>query len=275
MSCGQWICADRNEEKTHCGGVSHNLIKIPCYDVTWIREWERKNVKKIEILVVEDEPKLAQTLADFLKIQNYEVQNAMDGETALDMFRENKQNIDLILLDLMLPDISGYTVLKEIRKLSEVPVIILSARSAVVDQMSGFEKGADDYITKPFTLGLVKLHIEAVLKRAGKMRSMLEYRDLRVDLSGQLVYRKDQLMETTRKEFDLLVYFIEHVGIALPRNMILDAVWEYDYTGDVRTIDTLVKQLRKKLGEECNYIRTVYGVGYIFGEDPHETEGKM
>lgn len=232
-------------------------------------------MKKIEILVVEDEPKLAQTLADFLKIQNYEVQNAMDGETALEIFRENKQKIDLILLDLMLPDISGYTVLKEIRKLSEVPVIILSARSAVADQMSGFEKGADDYITKPFTLGLVKLHIEAVLKRAGKMRSMLEYKDLRVDLSGQLVYCRDQLMETTRKEFDLLVYFMEHVGIVLPRNMILDAVWEYDYTGDVRTIDTLVKQLRKKLGEECNYIRTVYGVGYIFGEDPHETEGKM
>lgn len=104
---------------------------------------------------------------------------------------------------------------------------------------------------------------------------MLEYKELRADLSRQLVYCRDQLMETTRKEFDLLVYFMEHVGIVLPRNMILDAVWEYDYTGDVRTIDTLVKQLRKKLGEQCNYIRTVYGIGYIFGEDPHETDGKM
>lgn len=232
-------------------------------------------MKKIEILIVEDEPKLAQTLADFLRIQNYEVLHAIDGGKALDSFRENKKKIDLVLLDLMLPDISGYTVLKEIRKLSEVPVIILSARSAVVDQMSGFEKGADDYITKPFTLGLVKFHIEAVLKRAGKMRSMLEYKELRADLSRQLVYCRDQLMETTRKEFDLLVYFMEHVGIVLPRNMILDAVWEYDYTGDVRTIDTLVKQLRKKLGEECNYIRTVYGVGYIFGEDPHEADRKV
>lgn len=232
-------------------------------------------MKKIEILIVEDEPKLAQTLTDFLRIQNYEVLHAIAGGKALDIFRENKKKIDLVLLDLMLPDISGYTVLKEIRKLSEVPVIILSARSAVVDQMSGFEKGADDYITKPFTLGLVKLHIEAVLKRAGKMRSMLEYKELRADLAGQLVYCRDQLMETTRKEFDLLVYFMEHVGIVLPRNMILDAVWEYDYTGDVRTIDTLVKQLRKKLGEQCNYIRTVYGIGYIFGEDPHETDGKM
>lgn len=179
-------------------------------------------MKKIEILIVEDEPKLAQTLTDFLRIQNYEVLHAIAGGKALDIFRENKKKIDLVLLDLMLPDISGYTVLKEIRKLSEVPVIILSARSAVVDQMSGFEKGADDYITKPFTLGLVKLHIEAVLKRAGKMRSMLEYKELRADLSGQLVYCRDQLMETTRKEFDLLVYFMEHVGIVLPRNMILE-----------------------------------------------------
>ena len=133
--------------------------------------------------------------------------------------------------------------------------------------MSGFEKGADDYITKPFTLGLVKLHIEAVLKRAGKMRSVLEYKELKADLSGQMVYRKGELMDTTRKEFELLVYFMDHVGIALPRTTILDAVWEYDYTGDIRTIDTLVKQLRKKLGEDCNYIRTVYGVGYIFGEE--------
>ena len=226
-------------------------------------------VKKLEILVVEDEPKLAQTMADFLSIQNYEVQNALKGADALEYFRKNKQQVDLVLLDLMLPDISGYTVLREIRKISEVPVIILSARSAVADQMSGFEKGADDYITKPFSLGLVKMHIEAVLKRAGKLRSLLEYRDLQADIAGQLLYYKGQLPETTKKEFDLMVYFMEHPGVVLPRNTILDAVWEYDYTGDVRTIDTLVKQLRRKLGEECNYIRTVYGVGYIFGEDAH------
>ena len=121
-------------------------------------------MKKIEILVVEDEPKLAQTISDFLRIQNYEVETALTGNKALEYFCQNKQKVDLILLDLMLPDISGYTVLKEIRKISEVPVIILSARSAVADKMSGFEKGADDYITKPFTLALVKMHIEAVLK---------------------------------------------------------------------------------------------------------------
>ena len=145
-------------------------------------------MKKIEILVVEDEPKLAQTISDFLKIQNYEVETALSGNQALDYFRKNKQNVDLILLDLMLPDISGYSVLNEIRKISEVPVIILSARSAVDDQMRGFEKGADDYITKPFTLALVKMHIEAVLKRAGKLRNVLVYKNLELDINGQYLY---------------------------------------------------------------------------------------
>lgn len=228
-------------------------------------------MKKLEILVVEDEPKLAQTISDFLTIQNYDVEKKLTGNSGMEYFRENKQRVDLILLDLMLPDISGYTVLKEIRKISDVPVIILSARSAVADQMSGFEKGADDYITKPFTLSLVKMHIEAVLKRAGKLRTMVQYKDLQADVTAQLLFYKEKHIETTRKEFELMVYFMEHPGVALPRNTILDAVWEYDYTGDVRTIDTLVKQLRKKLGEECNYIRTVYGIGYIFGEDNHES----
>lgn len=227
-------------------------------------------MKKLEILVVEDEPKLAQTISDFLTIQNYKAEKKLTGNDALEYFRKNKQKVDLILLDLMLPDISGYTVLKEIRKISDVPIIILSARSAVADQMSGFEKGADDYITKPFTLSLVKMHIEAVLKRAGKLRTLVEYKDLQADVTAQLLFYKEKHIETTRKEFELMVYFMEHPGVALPRNTILDAVWEYDYTGDVRTIDTLVKQLRKKLGEECSYIRTVYGVGYIFGEEKHE-----
>ena len=140
-------------------------------------------------------------------------------------------------------------------------MIILSARSAVDDQMRGFEKGADDYITKPFTLALVKMHIEAVLKRAGKLRNVLVYKNLELDINGQYLYYRGKYIETTKKEFDLMAYFMEHPGIVLQRNMILDAVWEYDYAGDVRTIDTVVKQLRKKLGDECNYIRTIYGVG--------------
>ena len=227
-------------------------------------------MNKIKILIVEDEPKLLKTLEDFLGFQDYLTEKAMTGNDAVAIFKEKKNEIDLVLLDLMLPDISGYTVLKEIRKISEVPVIILSARSAVADQMSGFEKGADDYITKPFSLALVKLHIEAVLKRAGTRRDTLAYGNLQMDKMSQKVYIKDKIIETTKKEFDLLLYFVEHQGVVLDRNKILNAVWEYDYTGDIRTIDTLVKQLRRRLGEECNYIHTVYGVGYIFGENKGE-----
>lgn len=227
-------------------------------------------MNKIKILIVEDEPKLLKTLEDFLGFQDYLTEKSMTGNEAVAVFKEKKNEIDLVLLDLMLPDISGYTVLKEIRKISEVPVIILSARSAVADQMSGFEKGADDYITKPFSLALVKLHIEAVLKRAGIRRDILVYENLQIDRMSQKIYVKDKIIETTKKEFDLLLYFVEHQGVVLDRNKILDAVWEYDYTGDIRTVDTLVKQLRRKLGEECNYIHTVYGVGYIFGENKGE-----
>lgn len=227
-------------------------------------------MNKIKILIVEDEPKLLKTLEDFLGFQDYLSEKAMTGNEAVAVFKEKKNEIDLVLLDLMLPDISGYTVLKEIRKISEVPVIILSARLAVADQMSGFEKGADDYITKPFSLALVKLHIEAVLKRAGIRRDILVYENLQIDRMSQKIYVKDKIIETTKKEFDLLLYFVEHQGVVLDRNKILDAVWEYDYAGDIRTVDTLVKQLRRKLGEECNYIHTVYGVGYIFGENKGE-----
>lgn len=227
-------------------------------------------MNKIKILIVEDEPKLLKTLEDFLGFQDYLSEKAMTGNEAVAVFKEKKNEIDLVLLDLMLPDISGYTVLKEIRKISEVPVIILSARSAVADQMSGFEKGADDYITKPFSLALVKLHIEAVLKRTGIRRDILVYENLQIDRMSQKIYVKDKIIETTKKEFDLLLYFVEHQGVVLDRNKILDAVWEYDYAGDIRTVDTLVKQLRRKLGEECNYIHTVYGVGYIFGENKGE-----
>lgn len=224
-------------------------------------------MKKNLILIVEDEEKLARTMEDFLRLQGYDVRKAADGQEALQIFFENKNAVDLILLDIMLPGISGYEVLRELRRSSDVPVIMLTARSSVEDQMSGFEKGADDYITKPYTLELVKLHIEAVLKRAGKLKNCMEFGDISVDLDGQKVYWKETYVETTRKEYELLLYFMEHSNIVLPRSMILDAVWGYDYVGDMRTIDTLVKQLRRKLTEECTYIKSVYGVGYLFGEE--------
>ena len=206
-------------------------------------------MKKIKILVVDDEIKLLHTVTEFLTLQNFSVMQASSGSEALKIFTENKKEIELILLDLMLPDISGYSVLREIRKFSDVPVIILSARSEVTDQMNGFEKGADDYITKPFSLGLVKLHIEK---------------------GRQLVYREDKILEMTRREYELLLYFMEHKETVLSRETILNAVWDYDYAGDVRTVDTLVKQIRKKLGDDCNYIHTVYGVGYLFEDKVDE-----
>lgn len=209
-------------------------------------------------------------MGDFLKFQGYDVCCAANGREALATFYKERKTLDLILLDIMMPDISGYEVLKEIRKTSNIPVIMLTARSSVEDQMSGFEKGADDYITKPYTLELVRLHIEAVLKRAGKLANILEYQDISVNLDAKKVYWKDKYIETTRKEYELLVYFIENSGIVLARNNILDAVWGYDYVGDIRTVDTLVKQLRKKLTEECTYIKSVYGVGYLFGEGNYE-----
>ena len=223
----------------------------------------RKNL----IMIVEDEQKLARTMNDYLGLKGYDTICAADGQEALRLFYDNQKRVDLILLDVMLPGMDGYEVLKEIRRSFDVPVIMMTARSSVEDQMSGFEKGADDYITKPYTLDLVKLHIEALLKRAGKLKSWLEFGNISIDLAGQKVYWKDTYIETTRKEYELLVYFIEHSDIVLARTTILDAVWGYDYVGDIRTVDTLVKQLRRKLTDECTYIKSVYGIGYLFGGD--------
>ena len=223
------------------------------------------------IFCVEDDTGIRELITCALQSGGYTAKGFPDGKSFFQRVQEEQPA--LILLDIMLPDEDGISILKRLKSdaaTAEIPVIMLSAKSSEIDKVTGLENGADDYITKPFTLALVKMHIEAVLKRAGKLRTMVEYNDLQADVNAQLLFYKEQHIPTTRKEFDLMVYFMEHPGIVLPRDTILNAVWEYDYTGDVRTIDTLVKQLRKKMGEGCNYIRTVYGVGYIFGEDIHE-----
>lgn len=224
-------------------------------------------MKKNRILIIEDEQKLMRTMKDYLQLQGYQTLEAESGHEALQIFYREQKKIDLILLDVMLPDLDGYEVLREIRKVLDTPVIMLTARSSVEDEMNGFERGADDYITKPYTLELVRLRIEALLKRAGKFRNCLESGNISVDLDAQKVYWKDQYIETTRKEYELLLYFMEHSNVVLSRGTILDAVWGYDYVGDIRTVDTMVKQLRRKLGDECDYIRSVYGAGYLFGGD--------
>jgi len=222
-----------------------------------------------KILIVDDDPAICKLLEKVMHSNELETTTVNCGMDALSILKNH--TFDLILMDIMLGDMEGFEVIKRLRNQGiSTPVMIVSGRNEDYDSLYGLSLGADDYITKPFTLALVKMHIEAVLKRAGKLRTMVEYNDLQADVNAQLLFYKGQHIPTTRKEFDLMVYFMEHSGIVLPRDTILNAVWEYDYTGDVRTIDTLVKQLRKKMGEGCNYIRTVYGVGYIFGEDIHE-----
>ena len=223
------------------------------------------------IYCVEDERNIRELLIYTLETTGFKARGFGNGTELMKAIKEEIP--ELILLDIMLPGDDGYTILAQLKSMSsvkDVPVIMVTAKEAEFDKVRALESGADDYITKPFSLALVKMHMEAVLKRAGKLRTMVEYKELQADVNAQLLYYKEQHIPTTRKEFDLMVYFMEHPGIVLPRDTILNAVWEYDYVGDVRTIDTLVKQLRKKLGVECSYIRTVYGVGYIFGEEGYD-----
>ena len=227
-------------------------------------------MRKNRILVVEDELKLARTLSDFLKINGYEVIVANDGQQAVELFYQNMHKLDLVLLDIMLPHLNGFEVLGEIRQKSEVPVILLTAKNAITDQLNGFNKGADDYITKPYTLAIIKAHVEAVLKRAGKLKDVLSAGELRIEIASQKVYLKEEFMETTPKEVELLVYFLENENVVLSREAILNSVWGYDYNGDTRTVDTIVKQLRKKMTDQCPYIKSVYGVGYLFGVGEHD-----
>lgn len=226
-------------------------------------------MNKYKVLVVEDEKKLLHTLADFLTIQGYEVLKAEDGEGALEQMRQHMHEIDIVLLDIMLPGKSGYEVLKEIRRYSMIPVIMLTAKSEVEDQVEGFECGADDYITKPYSLAVIKVHMEAVLKRAGKLKEAMESQGIRIETGTQKVFYQEEYIETTPKEFELLQYFMENEGIVLSRDQILNSVWGYYYAGDIRTVDTLVKQLRKKM-KNGDCIRSVYGVGYVFGGAENE-----
>lgn len=222
-----------------------------------------ENVKKL-IFIVEDDTKLRRTLQDFLHANGYETLSACDGQEALDLYFSNNHKIDLILLDGMLPKVDGFEVLKAIREYSAVPIIMLTAREAEEDQLTGLENGADNYITKPFLLRVLKAHIEALLKRVGASPDEIQKGALRIETEYRKAYLKEELLNTTPKEFDLLVYFIQNESVVLSREAILDAVWGYDYDGGIRTVDTVVKQLRKKMTEQSPYIQSIYGVGYRF-----------
>lgn len=217
------------------------------------------------VLIVDDDIKILRSLKDFLRGNNFYVLEATDGRMALDVFYENNTKIDMILLDVMMPGIDGFSVLKEIRESFLVPIIMLTARGEEYDQLNGFNNGADDYIPKPFSPSLLLARMEAVFKRIGKTEANdLTAGKIRINIMKRNVTVNNSHIVLTPKEFDLLYYFILNRGLILSREQILNAVWGYEFMGDLRTVDTHVKQLRNKIGDCTGYIRTIHRVGYQF-----------
>ncbi len=222
-------------------------------------------MEKIKILVVDDESRMRKLVRDFLVRQNYEVLEAPDGEAALDVFYENK-GIALIILDVMMPKMTGWEVCREIREISEVPIIMLTAKTDESDELQGFELGVDEYISKPFSPRILVARVEAILRRANKLdrSEAIEVGGIAIDQQAHMVTVDGERVELSYKEFELLTYFVENKGIALNKKKILNHVWDFDYYGDARTIDTHVKKLRSKLGAKGEYIKTIWGMGYKF-----------
>lgn len=221
---------------------------------------------KIKILVVDDESRMRKLVRDFLVREGYEVIEAGDGEEALDIFYEDK-DISLLVLDVMMPKLNGWDVCREIRKISKVPIIMLTAKGDEQDELNGFEIGADEYISKPFSPKILVARVTALLRRANKIgdaADVTEAGGIVMDKTAHTVSIDGQMIDLSVKEFELLDYFMSNAGIALSRERILDSVWSYDYFGDARTIDTHVKKLRSKMGEKGDYIKTVWGMGYKF-----------
>ena len=223
-------------------------------------------MERLKILVVDDESRMRKLIKDFLVKSGYEVLEAEDGEKAVDVFLTVK-DIALIILDVMMPKMDGWEVCREIRKNSKVPIIMLTAKSSEADELKGFELGVDEYISKPFSPKILVARVEAVLRRSNSITqdSVLVAGDIRIDKSAHMVTIDGKSIDLSYKEFELLTYFAENQGIALSREKILNNVWNYDYYGDARTIDTHVKKLRSKLGEKGGeYIKTIWGMGYKF-----------
>ena len=218
-----------------------------------------------KVLVVDDESRMRKLVKDFLSKKEFEVLEAGDGEMALDIFYEEK-DIALIILDVMMPRMDGWEVCREIRKNSRVPIIMLTARSDERDELLGFELGVDEYISKPFSPKILVARVEAILRRSGQNTSdeVIRAGGIVIDKAAHQATVDGQPMELSFKEFELLTYFLENEGIALSREKILNSVWNYDYFGDARTIDTHVKKLRSKMGDKGEYIKTVWGMGYKF-----------
>ena len=225
-------------------------------------------MNKLKILVVDDESRMRKLVRDFLEKQNFAVLEAGDGSEALDIFFDN-QDIALIILDVMMPKMDGWQVCREVRGYSEVPIIMLTARSDERDELQGFELGVDEYISKPFSPKILVARVEAILRRTNQVTDdeTIEYGGITIDKAAHVVSIDGNPIDLSYKEFELLTYFMENKGIALSREKILNSVWNYDYFGDARTIDTHVKKLRSKLGAKGEYIKTIWGMGYKFEVD--------
>lgn len=222
-------------------------------------------MEKIKILIVDDESRMRKLLRDFLEREGYQILEASDGIEAMDMFYADK-NIDLIILDVMMPRMDGWQVCKEVREHSKVPIMMLTARAEEQNELKGFELGVDEYVAKPFSPKILVARVGALLKRAKNVDGDAEINagGIVINKSAHMVTIDGEIIDLSVKEFELLTYFVENQRIALSREKILNNVWNYDYFGDARTIDTHVKKLRSKLGDKGNYIKTIWGMGYKF-----------
>lgn len=222
-------------------------------------------MKNFKILVIDDESRMRKLVRDFLIKKNYEVLEASNGEEAMEIFYNDKE-IDLLILDIMMPKMDGWQVCREVRKNSKVPIIMLTAKSDERDELLGFELGVDEYITKPFSPKILVARVEAILRRTYDEidDGVVDLGNIRMDKNAHEVFIEGKVIDLSYKEFELLSYFIDNQGIALSRERILNNVWNYDYFGDARTIDTHVKKLRNKMGNQGKYIKTIWGMGYKF-----------
>ncbi len=219
----------------------------------------------ITVLVVDDESRMRKLIRDFLAQKGYSILEAQDGEEALKVFEENKNKIGIILLDVMMPKLDGWSVLRQIRQTSTVPIIMLTARGEEQDELFGFELGVDEYISKPFSPKILVARVEAIIKRSKAIeKHVKDYGGIEIDADGRTVKVDGKQIELSLREYELLKYLIDNSNIALSRDKILNNVWNYDYYGDSRTIDSHIKKIRHKLGKKGKYIQTMRGVGYKF-----------
>ena len=217
------------------------------------------------VLIVDDEQRMRKLIKDFLATKGYKILEAEDGEKAIEVFEANKSKIDLILLDVMMPKLDGWSVLRQIRQDSKVPIIMLTARGEEQDELFGFELGVDEYISKPFSPKILVARVEAILKRTkGDSKEVKDYGGIEIDKEGRTVKVDGKTIELSLREYELLTYLVENENIALSRDKILNNVWNYDYYGDSRTIDSHIKKIRHKLGKKGKYIQTMRGLGYKF-----------